>query len=312
MSDRPTTGSEPAGQGPAGKQKRYRPGGDGGDRGRVRYVNTAALPALFTILNGLAGFASIHFATKDALGEADLWNLSAAAWLIFAAMVFDMLDGRVARITRRTSDFGGQLDSLCDVISFGAAPAMLMVRTVTMALRGHVERMDVLSGALTIERVVWCVAGVYLACTALRLARFNVENEPDESAHMDFCGLPSPGAAAAVAAMVLLFAHLAPMQRGWKSSVWILMTVSITLPVVTLLTAMLMVSRFRYAHVVNQYIRHNKPFGFLVKLVLVLLAAFLNFFITMAVLAVAYALSGFVLVIRRRIRPRRKVGAPSA
>jgi len=306
MTDKPT----PAGDEEAGETRRSKP--RRGQRVRRRLVNTAALPALFTILNGLAGFASIHFATKNALGEADLWNLAAAAWLIFAAMVFDMLDGRVARITRRTSDFGGQLDSLCDVISFGAAPAMLMVRTVTMALRGQVERMDVLSGALTIERAIWCVAGVYLACAALRLARFNVENEPAESAHMDFCGLPCPGAAAAVAALVLLFAHLAPMQKGWQSSAWILMTVSITLPIVTLLTAMLMVSRLRYTHVVNQYIRSDKPFGFLVKLVLLLLAAFLNFAVTMAVLAVAYALSGLVAAIWRRAKPKRKAEAPSA
>ena len=90
------------------------------------------------------------------------------------------------------------------------------------------------------------------------------------------------------------------------------MTVSITLPIVTLLTAMLMVSRLRYAHVVNQHIRSDKPFGFLVKLVLLLLAAFLNFAITMAVLTVAYALSGLVVAIWRRTKPKRKAQAPSA
>ena len=260
--------------------------------GRRTLVSTAALPAMFTILNGLAGFASIHFATKDALGEAGLANLRNAAWLIFGAMVFDMLDGRVARMTRRTSDFGGQLDSLCDMISFGVAPAMLMLRTVMMVLRGHIERVEVLSGGLVIERAVWCLAGVYVACAALRLARFNVESDPDESAHMEFRGLPSPGAAAAVAAMVLLFVRLAPLDKGWRSSTWILMTVSITLPFLTLLTALLMVSRFRYPHLVNQYIRSKTPFSFLVKLVIILPAAILYSFITAAVVTMGYALCG--------------------
>lgn len=259
---------------------------------RRTLVSTAAVPALFTITNGLAGFASIHFATKDALGEAQLINLTVSAWLIFGAMIFDMLDGRVARITRRTSDFGGQLDSLCDMVSFGVAPAMLMLRTVMTVLRGQVERIEILSGGLGVERVIWCVAGIYVACAALRLARFNVENEPDESAHMNFRGLPSPAAAAAVSATVLLFVDLASWEKGWQSSTWILISVSITLPVLTLITALLMVSRFHYSHIVNQYIRSKKPFGFLVKLVVLLPAGILYFFITAAVLTVAYALSG--------------------
>ncbi len=273
---------------------------------RQKLVSTAALPVLFTVLNGLSGFASIHFATKDALGEAALLNLAMAGWLIFAAMVLDMLDGRVARITRRTSDFGGQLDSLCDMISFGVAPAMLMLRAVVMVLRGQVERVDILPGGLAIERVIWCVAGAYVACAALRLARFNVENDPDESSHMEFRGLPSPGAAAAIAAMVLLFASLAPLEKGWRSSTWILATVSITLPVITLIFALLMVSRFKYPHIVNYYIRNRKPFGFLVKLVLLLLAAMLWLFVTGVLLTLGYALSGPARAIWSRIRNRRR------
>lgn len=279
--------------------------------GRRTLVSTAALPAMFTILNGLAGFASIHFATKDALGEAGLANLKNAAWLIFGAMVFDMLDGRVARMTRRTSDFGGQLDSLCDMISFGVAPAMLMLRTVMMVLRGHVERVEVLSGALSgglvVERAVWCFAGAYVACAALRLARFNVESDPDESAHMEFRGLPSPGAAAAVAAMVLLFVRLAPLDEGWRSSTWILMTVSITLPFLALLTALLMVSRFRYPHLVNKYIRSKTPFSFLVKLAIILPAAILYSFITAAVATMGYALCGPLRACWNKLRRKRPV-----
>ncbi len=90
---------------------------------------TAVLPASFTLLNGLFGFAAIHYAVKHPLGVGFaepqvLANLQIAAWLLFAAMFCDMLDGRVARMTHVTSDFGGQLDSMCDIISFGVAPAM--------------------------------------------------------------------------------------------------------------------------------------------------------------------------------------------
>ena len=277
-------------------------------RGRSRrLVSTAALPAMCTLLNGLAGFASMHFAAKDALGDARLLNLQIAAWLILAAMIFDMLDGRLARLTRQTSDFGAQLDSLCDAISFGAAPAMLMLRTVTMAMRGPNNPIDVrieelTRGVVAMERVFWCVAAVYVACAVLRLARFNVETSADESAHMDFRGLPSPGAAAAVTTMVLLFTHLVPRHEAWQASTWVL--VAVTLAVATLAAALLMVSRFRYPHLVNQYIRSRRPFGYLVKLVLVFLAAIINFYVTVAAATVAYAAWGPVAATWRQIRSR--------
>ena len=257
-----------------------------------RLVSTSALPATCTILNGLAGFASLHFATKDALGEAELSNLVIASWLIGIGLVFDALDGRLARFTRRTSDFGAQLDSLSDIITFGVAPAMLMLRTVITVLRGHIERIDMFLGNMAMERVIWCVAAVYVICAALRLARFNVETDPDESAHRSFRGLPSPGAAGAVGAMVLLFANLADFDQGWRSSTWMLATVSITLPVVTLVVAGLMVSSYNYTHIVNHYLGGRKRFGFLVKMAIFILAAVLYFYITAALFAVTYAMSG--------------------
>jgi CDP-diacylglycerol--serine O-phosphatidyltransferase len=273
--------------------------------GKRMLQSTSVLPGLFTIANGLAGFASIHFATKDALGEATLVNLSIAAWLIFVAMAFDMLDGRVARMTRRTSDFGGQLDSLCDIISFGAAPAMLMVRAEVMALHGQIERLGFMPHSLGIERVVWCVAAVYVACGALRLARFNVENVPDESAHFYFKGLPIPGAAAPVAALVLLLDRLAGIEQGWRSSPWLLAAVGTTLPVMTLLVASLMVSRFTYTHVVNHYIRGKRPFNYLVKLVIIALAAMVEPYLTLAGVTIAYAFSGLAGTITRRLAARK-------
>ena len=220
-------------------------------------------------------------------------------------MVFDVLDGRLARLTRRTSDFGGQLDSLCDVISFGVAPAILMLRMVITVLHGQFDRIQILQTHLPIERVVLCIAAIYVACTVLRLARFNVENEPDKSSHMNFRGLPSPGAAAAITALVLLFSHLAKIEQGWRSSAWMLAVVSITLPIITLIVAILMVSRFKYPHIVNQYIRGKRPFNYLVKLIIIIVSILtLNIFIPGAIFAVGYALSGPASALMRKVRRR--------
>jgi CDP-diacylglycerol--serine O-phosphatidyltransferase len=259
--------------------------------------STALLPAMFTVSNGLLGFGAIHFATKVGLGAAPtpgtMFDLSLGAWLLFGAMFCDMIDGRLARMTRRTSDFGAQLDSLSDMISFGVAPAILMLRTVIIAMR-------TVTVNTSVERVVWCISAVYVACAALRLARFNVENVPDESAHMSFSGLPSPGAAAAVAASVLLLCH----YPEWLTQSWWYWTTSFALPALTLAAALLMVSRIRYPHLVNQYIRGKRPFNYLVWLVLMVLAGFFEPFIALAMGAVAYALSGPVRWLVSLTRPK--------
>ncbi len=259
---------------------------------RLILKSTAILPAMFTLGNAICGFASIHFATKDGLGLATFENLEIASWLIFISMVCDMLDGRVARMTRHTSDFGAQLDSMADVIAFGVAPAMLMLRAVIRVLRMDTLQLGFLQHSPAVERIVWIFAAVYVSCAAMRLARFNVENEPDESSHMNFKGLPSPGAAAAVAAIVLLLAHLEPMTTGWQASPWLLATVCVVLPIATVIAGLMMVSSFPYPHVVNQYIRTKRPFGYLVKLLLFGLAALVEVYIACALVAAGYAVSG--------------------
>lgn len=262
---------------------------------------TAVLPSTATILNGLSGFGAIHFATKLPLGDfgpKNMENMMIASGLIFLAMVFDMLDGRLARMTRRTSDFGAQLDSLCDAVSFGVAPAVLMLHTVVPILH---DPQCIMGDNKFLERLLWCVAAIYMACAILRLARFNVENEPDESAHMSFKGLPSPGAAAAVASIVLLYSWLEKfLDRQWE-----FITAATVLSFITLATALLMVSRFRYPHVVNQYIRGKRSFGYLVGLMVVILAAFVYPLATAAVIAVGFALSGPISAIFRKWRPRK-------
>ena len=255
--------------------------------------STAVLPSFVTVLNALSGLGAIHYATKDAIGsltEASLSNLQTAAWLLGLSMLFDMLDGRLARMTRRTSDFGGQLDSLCDAISFGVAPAILMLRTVTPIL----AKINTLGHDWHLERIVWSVAGVYLACAVLRLARFNVENEPDEAAHMDFRGLPTPGAAAAIASLVLLFERLTRVRidPALLDRTWFLAASGGAIALVTLAAGLLMVSRFKYPHLINHYVRGRKPISYLVKLILLALFLYWQPLPTLAVGTNVYAFSG--------------------
>ncbi|MFP4355596.1 MAG: CDP-alcohol phosphatidyltransferase family protein [Phycisphaerae bacterium] len=277
---------------------------------RKRLISVSVLPTLCTVANGLSGLAAIHFATLNAVGHAEPWHLAAAGWLIFLAMVFDMLDGRLARMTRSTSDFGAQLDSLCDAVSFCAAPAVLMLRTCQMALRGvNVQRIDFLPdmfASFTLpDRILWAIGGLYMACGVLRLARFNVETDEAEESHMTFKGLPSPGAAAAVVSLVLVIDQLSRSQ-GLLSHPATMISVVVTLPLVTLIAALLMVSNVEYPHIANQIHLSRKPFGTIVKLVIIAMFAVLNFILTGATLAVIYVLSGPVRVLWRRAKRREK------
>ncbi len=264
---------------------------------------TAALPSLATLGNGVSGFAAIHFATRPltpaliAQGPMAIeafvhHNLVIAAWLVFLGMVWDALDGRLARMTRQTSDFGGQLDSLCDAISFGVAPAILMLRAVQGVLFPDVGEVDIEGGAPLLGKTIWVIAAVYVCCTVLRLARFNVENDADESSHMGFKGLPSPAAALAVVSLVLLHESLA--VGDWDVPAWLARAVVWAMPVVTALAAVLMISRVPYVHAVNRYLRSRQPIGRILLVAAGIIAAiiYLGFQRTLAVVAVAYLLSG--------------------
>lgn len=282
-------------------------------RGRL-LASVSVLPTLCTVANGLSGFAAIHFATLSRVGEAHLWQLRTAAWLIVLAMVFDMLDGRLARMTRSTSDFGGQLDSLCDAVSFGAAPALLMLRTVQMALGGtELDRLSFLHASLPAIafRLLWCVSAVYLACVVLRLARFNVENEPAEEHHMTFKGLPSPGAAATIIGLVMLLAHLEDVSRGILAHPGMMLAVVITLPLMTLATALLMVSNISYPHLTNQFQVTEKPFGTIVWVVVLGTLSVLNPIVTGTAIALVYSLSGPTKTIYRKLRRSGSRGNPA-
>jgi len=284
------------------------------ERRRQRIVaSTAVLPGLLTISNGLLGFAAIAVATRqESSFTVALSNQAIACWLIVAAMLCDMLDGRVARMTHRTSDFGGQLDSMCDVISFGVAPAMIMLRTALLSLHETIG----LTGNRLVERTIWCTAAIYVACAVLRLARFNVENEPDEAAHMDFKGLPSPGAAGSLISLVILFEHLRKKSDGgwmantllraeWFSGQWILVLVCVLLPIAALSAGLLMVSRFKYAHLINHYIRGKRPVSYLVKIIVLVLAVVIMPLITLTAATQAFVLSGPTKAVLARLHGRR-------
>ena len=223
---------------------------------RLNYITI--LPSLITILNGVFGFAAIVFAGAGSFAK--------AGYLILLAMIADMLDGRVARMSRSTSSFGGQLDSICDVISFGVAPAFL-----TLEILQHNLKLAELN---LVHRFIWFAAAAYISCAAIRLARFNVENEEDETAHMSFIGLPTPAAAGVVVSLIIFHQETLPVifENTQNSQAQLIFENAIiyALPFLLLGTAILMISRIRYPHIINQYIKGKKPFAHLIKALLVL------------------------------------------
>ena len=140
------------------------------------------LPSLFTTGNVFCGF----YAFVAVLNE----QFYFAAWAIVAGMIFDGLDGRIARLTKTTSAFGEQYDSLADIITFGMAPALLAYSWVLKPF----------------GRLGWMAAFLFLLCAALRLARFNVTKPEIRSEH--FVGLPSPASAVVIASIVIAFEDL--------------------------------------------------------------------------------------------------------
>jgi len=251
---------------------------------RPRLKHITILPSLVTILNGVCGFAAIVFAGKGATLGLGLYSYFAmSGYMILLAMIADMLDGRLARMHQSTSSFGGQLDSLCDIISFGVAPAFLMLKVFEYKLSGF-EGINPATETF-LERFIWAAAAGYISCAAIRLARFNVENEEDESAHMSFVGLPSPAAAGVIVSLVILHQEILPSLN----------VIIYALPFCALGTAVLMVSRIQYPHILNQYLRGKKPFSFLIRVLL--LSAFIyltNVQAAMVLIFCGFAASSFV------------------
>ena len=282
---------------------------------RRRAKAVAVLPSLFTLGNLIAGFAAIHFAAKPGtmeFGRFEFSTLTVAGLLIFIGMFFDAIDGYVARLARSTSDIGAQLDSLADIVTFGVAPAYMTLQLVSKyylaAENDHIisPMSDDIFG-----RVIWAIAAVYVACTALRLARFNVETGSGlVEDHLMFRGLPSPGAAGCVASLILLHQQvIEPAAFPWAARV-----TGLGMAFILLLCALAMVSRLPYAHVINLYVRGHRKFSYVVRLVIILVfAGFLPTY-AFAITFTAYALSAPTrALIRAWSRPRQPAApAPSA
>jgi CDP-diacylglycerol--serine O-phosphatidyltransferase len=225
------------------------------------------LPSLFTVGNMLCGFASILHALHN--------RLALAGWLILLAGVLDGLDGRIARLTRATSEFGKEYDSLADVVSFGIAPAFLAYQ---WALEG-------------VGRWGWAAAFLFLVAGSVRLARFNVK-----AGHTDrrfFVGLPIPGGAGALTLMVLVGIDLEmTVTRG----------VAVAASLFVFVVSVLMVSTIPYRSFKEFNLRQRWPATafFLFALIVAVLA--FSPLPAMAFLLAAYLVDGPAEVVLRKLR----------
>ncbi len=216
-------------------------------RRKRRRLTLAVLPTLLTLGNGVCGMASIAVATSALLDWTSEEQLFVAGLLIFAGMVFDALDGSAARMTGQSSEFGAQLDSLCDAITFGAAPAVIVWRF----------------SSILPHRIAWAIGVIFALCVLIRLARFNAETGEDDK-HEGFDGLPSPAAAGTIASFTIAMPHVEYLTHESETA-WIRQVAEFTLgtcvyllPVLAILLAYLMVSRLSYPHVVQQWIRGRR------------------------------------------------------
>jgi CDP-diacylglycerol--serine O-phosphatidyltransferase len=254
-----------------------------------RYVNTRRkgiylLPNLLTTGGLFAGFYSI-VASIDG-------NFSAAAWAIFAAMLLDGLDGRVARLTSTASEFGKEFDSLADMVSFGLAPAIVVYQWAVELLEQRVD--DGLAESFgTWGRLVWLAAFLYVAAAAFRLARFNSNVAQDRRF---FQGLASPAAAAGVASMIWVatsydvFDGLAALGAGVA---------------ITAATGLLMMSRFAYVSFKDVNPGRRLRFAHLLFIALVFIVIALQPAETIFALFVVYAASGPAAWLWHRRRAKR-------
>ncbi|QDL54846.1 CDP-diacylglycerol--serine O-phosphatidyltransferase [Rhodoferax aquaticus] len=233
---------------------------------RKRRKGIYILPNLFTLAALFGGFYAVVMAMN---GRFDL-----AAVGIFCAMVLDSLDGRIARMTNTQSAFGEQMDSLSDMVSFGAAPALI---SYEWALKD-------------LGRWGWFAAFVYCACAALRLARFNVNTAVVDKRY--FQGLPSPAAAALVAGFIWLCNDLG---YGGSELTWAMF-------VVALYSGLTMVTNVPFYSFKDVQMKKSVPFAVIVLIALAIALINLHPPIVMFAAFVVYGVSGYVVYGLRRSR----------
>lgn len=283
----------------ATKRRRFRGAGRKRKRRKKnRRLTLAVLPTLLTLGNGVCGLAAIAVAMSDNLDWSDQQKLLVAGILIFVGMVFDALDGSAARMTGQESQFGAQLDSNCDVITFGAAPAVI------------VWQMN--NGLALPLKLTWAIGVLFALCVIIRLARFNVETAEDD-AHEGFDGLPSPAAAGTLAALVIAMPELAsymdpsyPLRVQWFAE-RLLIGAQYFIPALALVLAYLMVSRFQYPHVFQQLIRGRRAPHQIGQALFVVIGALLLHWLALPLAFCYYAFASPVRSWLARIRSHKKV-----
>ena len=224
------------------------------------------LPNLFTLAALFAGFYAIVMAMNN--------RFDLAAIGVFCAMVLDSLDGRVARMTNTQSAFGEQMDSLSDMVSFGAAPALIAYE---WALKG-------------LGRWGWIAAFVYCACAALRLARFNVNTAVVDKRY--FQGLPSPGAAAIMAGFIWSMTEI-PVKG--PDVAWPMFAIA-------LFAGLTMVTNLPFYSFKDFDMKRSVPFSAIVLVVLAIAAVNTDPPTMLFGLFVVYGLSGYALYIWRKAK----------
>ncbi len=233
----------------------------------VRRKGVYLLPNLLTTGALFAGFYAVVAAMRG--------DFESAPLAIFAAMVLDGLDGRIARMTNTSSKFGAEYDSLADMVSFGVAPSLVMF-----------------SWALgDLGKFGWSAAFIYVACAALRLARFNTQIETADKKY--FTGLASPAAAAIIASTVWVCHDL-----GWVGE-QLPMEVAILVSILTAVTGLLMIANFPYYSFKTVDFRGRVPFVAMILVILVFSLVTLNPPSMFLLAFLAYAASGPVLQLQR-------------
>jgi len=250
-----------------------------GRRRRGMYI----LPSVFTSLNIAFGFYAITQSLQGSL--VDPTHFDRAALAVGLAVPFDALDGRIARMTNTASEFGRELDSLADVITFGVAPSIL-------AWSWGFRTLHLLPDSVAFQKLMALgafVSFMFLICGACRLARFNISVDPAPSNpgrpdRKYFVGMPIPAAAGCVAAVVHFF-NGSPIYQWWWALVWVVFVGSVGL---------LMVSRWRFWSGKEINLGRRHPFQAFVLVALVGWLIFLNTQWALMIIALGYMSSGLL------------------
>lgn len=229
------------------------------------------LPNLLTSASLFSGFYAI----------VSVWNQEVihAAYAIIVSAVFDMLDGRIARMTGSVSRFGVEYDSLADLVAFGVAPSLLIYVWALMPY----------------GRLGWIAAFLFLICGALRLARFNIQINTVES--KKFNGLPIPGAALVIASSVIFYYELAGEGTTLKEYFVLLLTFYL---------AAMMISNIKFNSFKDMDPIKRKPFSVLIVAILISILIAAKHEVTLFILFLGYALSGPVLYLYDKRKQQKK------